>query len=193
MQTNILAPLPDIRSTRPKKGAVVITGVAGYHQMDGFSCGASLVGTIVSAYIGRLDFLAWSKIVEKTDPCRTDGTPTRRVLASLRDWGFTPSRISSFGPDSVGAALAEGNLVLSCLQMPRQSEGETHWVALVGASEDRVLVLNCTGIPLFTKRWMSWDDARALRDPDEPTYSVDTGLLEWVADRRPHLQCNNSR
>ena len=183
----IAPPLADLSPTRTKRGAVVIRGVNGYHQLDKYSCGAAVVATVLAAYIGWLCADSWQRIVSTTDPCPSGGTPARRVMKSLREFGFSPQPIK-FTPAKVGEVLAAGDLLVTSLRMPSQAPDETHWVVIAGASDEEALALNCTGLPLFSKRWKSWEEIRELQDPGDRFYRIDTGLKEWVADQR----CNSS-
>ena len=186
MNTIITPPLPDISRTRSKRGAVVITGVKGYHQMDPYSCGAAVVATIHASVTDTVCFDAWHTIMRETSPSREHGTPTANVLRALRRLKFRASRMPNWlSSRTLSPALTAGDLVLTSIQMPKQPPGETHWVVIAGCSErDGILALNCTGTPLFSKRWISWGEVDERRSSLDTVYRVDTRLWKWVQDRR---------
>lgn len=189
MNTIISPPLPDISRTRSKRGAVVITGIKGYHQMDPYSCGAAVVATIHASVTDTVCFDAWHTIMRETSPSREHGTPTANVLRALRRLKFKASRLPTYlSPRNLAPALTEGDLVLTSIKMPGQLPGDTHWVVIAGCSErDGILALNCTGTPLFSKRWISWGDAYERRNSFDLVFRVNTRLRKWVEDRR----CNS--
>ena len=161
----------------------MITGVRGYHQLDGFSCGTAAAATVVRAYTGELEFPDWREIVRSTRPHQDTGTPTRRLKAAITacGFGFTTSR--GLKKAAAKRTILAGDMLVTTVRMPGQRDDATHWVVIVGYSEDSLLVVNCTGLPLFSKRWISWEDLERRRSPNEVSVHVKTGLTDWVSDR----------
>lgn len=185
MSTKLIPPLPDISGTRAKHGAVVITGVKGYHQLDPYSCGASVVATVLAAVTDGLSADNWDTITRVSCPTREHGTPKDNVVKTLQKLRFHVTKMrSELSLDTIEKPLLAGDLILTSMKMPFSPAGTTHWVVLAGCSETGILVLNCTGIPLFSRRWIRWDDARAKRSQWDTLYRVDTGLWRQVADLR---------
>lgn len=187
MPKEIIPPLKDLFHTRSRAGAAVVTGVPGYHQLDTFSCGAAAVATVVCAYAGILDRDSWTTILEGTRPCPVEGTPTRRVTGTLRSLGLKVTVGYRLSRPLVTSAIRRGDLLITTLRMPGQDASSTHWVVIAGISpgDDSVCVLNNTGLPLFSRRWVPWQRLREARDPRESVLCVRTGLKSWVVDKTP--------
>jgi hypothetical protein len=187
MLTKLRPPLPDISGTRAKNGAIVISDVKGYHQMDTYSCGASVTATLLAAVTDGLSADNWDTIARVSCPTREYGTPKDNVVKTLQKLRFHVTKMrGELNLDTIEKPLLAGDLILTSMRMPFSPAGTTHWVVVAGCSETEILVLNCTGIPLFTRRWIRWDDARAKRSQWDTLYRVDTGLWRQVAD----LRCN---
>lgn len=156
--------------------------------MDNYSCGAAVVATLHASVTGSVCFDAWHIIAREAFPSREHGTPTASVLRALRRLKFKASRLPTYlSPRNLAPALTEGDLVLTSIKMPRQPPGDTHWVVIAGCSErGGILVLNCTGIPLFTQRWISWGEVDERRSSFDIVFRVNTRLRKWVEDRRCH-------
>jgi hypothetical protein len=188
MNTIISPPLPDISRTRSKGGAVVITGIKGKHRMAPYSCGAAVVATLHVSVTGTVCFDAWHTFMSEASPSREHGTPTANVLRALLRLKFKASRLPTYlSLRNLLPALTEGDLVLTSIRMPRQRPGDTHWVVIAGCSErDGILALNCTGTPLFSKRWISWSEVDERRNSFDIVFRVITCPGKWVEDRRCH-------
>lgn len=185
MPKPIKTPVADFWTTSSRRRSVVIEKVCGYHQLDNYSCGAAAVATVVRAYSGKLDAAYWFTTLQYTNPDPQGGTPTRRLRRALHELGFKSTIKRSFNAANVSEAIRQGDLMITTVRMPRQRANETHWVVVAGCSPEDVLILNATGLPLFSKRWIPWDDARSRRDPRECVIQVHTGLTPWVSDRYP--------
>ncbi len=185
MRSEIHAPLPDLWSTRPRRRSAVIRGISGSHQLDHFSCGAAAVATVIRAYSGCLDADAWFTTLRYANPRPCDGTPTWRLRRALHELGFDSSISRTFNPEKVSEMIRRGDLIITTVRMPGQHLTATHWVVVAGCSPEEVLILNATGYPLFSKRWIPWEEVRTRRDPREGVIQVHTRLSDWVCDRYP--------
>lgn len=185
MFNEVHPPLPDLWSTKSRRRSVVITGVNGYHQLDSFSCGTAAVATVFCAYSDWLDADSWFTALHYTNPNYHSGTPTRRLRRALHELGLETSLKRTFNPAKVSEALRQGDLIITTVRMPSQSPNETHWVVVAGCSPDDVLILNATGYPLFSKRWIPWEEVRTRRDHRDCVVQIHTGLTDWVCDRYP--------
>ncbi len=180
---HIRTPLKDATSTRSRPGGVVITGVRGRHQLDRYSCGAAAVATTLCAYSGDFRRTDWKTIVGACRPSVGRGTPERRLIAGLRSIGLDYTKRSRMNPAKIKNCLAHGDLIITTTRMPLQRETATHWVVIAGATDREALILNHTGIPLHTHRWIPW--SRMMSDGyHQPFVVVHTKLKEFVCDRR---------
>lgn len=185
MYEPIKAPVPDLWTTGSRRRSVVIEKVCGFHQLDSYSCGAAAVATVIRAYTNYLKPKHWYTTLRYTNPQRDGGTPTRRVRRALHELGFKTTLKRTFHADNVSQAIRAGDMIITTVKMPGQEADSTHWIVVAGCSPDDVLVLNATGIPLFSKRWIPWDVVRTRRDRRESVIQVHTGLTDWVSDRYP--------
>ena len=151
-------------------------------------CGAAVVATLHVSVTGTVCFDAWHTFMREASPSREHGTPTTNVLRALRRLKFKASRLPTYlSLRNLLPALTEGDLVLTSIRMPRQRPGDTHWVVIAGCSErDGILALNCTGTPLFSKRWISWSEVDERRNSFDIVFRVITCPGKWVEDRRCH-------
>jgi hypothetical protein len=185
MRSEIRPPLPDLWSTGSRHRSAVIEGISGSHQLDRFSCGAAAVATVVRAYSGCLDADAWFTTLRYTNPRPCDGTPTWRLRQALHELGFESSLSRTFNAGSVSEMIRRGDLIITTVRMPRQPPDATHWVVVAGCSPEEVLILNATGLPLFSKRWIPWEEVTTRRDHREIVIRVHTGLSDRVSDQYP--------
>lgn len=185
MINKIHPPLPDLWSTKSRRRSAVITGISGYHQLDSYSCGTAAVSTVIRAYSNWLDADSWFTAVFHTNPCPLGGTPTRRLRRALHELGFKSTLKRTFNASNVCEAIRQGDLIITTVRMPSQPPNATHWVVVCGCSPEDVLILNATGYPLFSKRWIPWEDIVQLRDRSEVMVQIHLGLTDWVSDRYP--------
>ena len=178
-------PLPDLRDTRPRKDAVVITDICGFHQLDRFSCGAAAAATIAYAYSGGLNPESWFTILRHSRPSPGEGTPTRRLRRALHELGLRTSMSQTFTPEAVSEIIRKGDLLITTVKMRGSPHDSTHWVVVAGCSPREVLILNSTGLPFATKRWMPWEEVAQRRHHREGLIRVHTGLKSWVSDQYP--------
>jgi len=177
-------PVPDVTSTRSHYNSVVIAGVRGHHQMDRYSCGVAAAVTIWRSGGNYLTSDDWCYIKETARPCIEDGTSPKRLIRTVRGLGFTTTPILEFNRRTVSSAIAAGDLVLTTFRFPHNPPDVTHWVVIAGCSDRELLVLNCTGTPLFTKRWIAWETVMSRRSSYDTADRIKTGLADWVEDRR---------
>jgi hypothetical protein len=183
MTTLHICPIKDATSTRSHPGGVVITGLRGRHQLDKFSCGAAAVATTLCAYSGDFRKTDWKVILDACRPSVERGTPVRRLIAGLRSSGLEYTKRKRMHPSEVKNCLSRGDLIITTTSMPRQGEDATHWVVIAGATDSDALILNHTGLPLHTRRWIPW--SRMMSDGYyQPFVVVHTKLKEFVSDRR---------
>jgi hypothetical protein len=176
--------IKDIRSTRPLNGALVITGVRGYHQLDRFSCGHALACALVESAYGRLPVEDRWRLQGVTAPNPEEGTTTERLQEALGRYDLEMSRVA--GLRGITRSLHKGNLVACSLQLATQRGNDLHWMMIAGVNRDGdILLLNHTGLPGSTKVWWSWEKAKAATlGFSDCFYSVNTELESYVEDRR---------
>lgn len=183
MTTLHIRPIKDATSTKSRPGGVVITGIHGRHQLDKFSCGAAAVAATLCAYSGDFKKTDWKVILGACRPSVARGTPVKRLIDGLRSIGLDYTKRSRLHPAEVKNRLSQGDLIITTTSMPRQAEDATHWVVIAGATDSEALILNHTGIPLHTRRWIPW--SRMMSDGYyQPFVVVHTKLKEFVSDRR---------
>ena len=184
---HIYTPIKDATRTRSRPDGVVITGLRGRHQLDKYSCGAAAVATALCAYSGSLRKGDWQVIVGACRPSVARGTPVERLVDGLRSTRLDCSNLSDMSPERIKKCLSRGDLIITTTPMPRQGEGASHWVVIVGATDREVLILNHTGLPLSTRKWVSWEQIMTdscYHPFNQPFVIVHTRLNNLISDRR---------
>lgn len=181
MQQQLLRPIRDLFITTPVADAIVITGIYGFHQWEPHSCGAAVVATALDARKGDISDSEWDTIARLTRP-DAEGTTTERLTAAVKGVGLNLRKIRKPLHTASKEALLRGNLIITTVRMPRQPASDTHWVVVVGWRPDGLLILNCTGLPMFTKRWYSWRKLANAADAEDEILEVYTEVGSWVSD-----------
>ncbi len=163
----------------------MLTGLRGYHQLDGYSCGAVLACTLYAA-TRELTPEVIAGLWGITSPHPQHGTSDTNFRQALASIDLKMRKLA--GKAGIIRSLEQGNIVATTLQLPWQRGRNMHWMAIVGhrPETDEFLLLNQTRRPGFAKKWWTWEKMEeATLNRTDCFYTVSTALpADQVADGR---------
>jgi len=152
----------------------VTLDLAGYRQIDSYSCGAVASAMVVKFLRPSVSF---ERIHAAVDPCREIGAGTLRVMRGLRSLGLVVKRQTKLTFADIRTAIDDGHPVMVCVTT--SDPYTNHWVVIYGYGRRPKLVFVAgQGLHFIARQRVKWPDFRSKWSPPGE------GTVCWKANPR---------
>lgn len=136
----------------------VTLDLAGYRQVNSYSCGAVAAAMIAKWFRPGLSF---DRVYAAVHPSPESGAGALQVTRALRALGIHVSRKTNLSFPAICHAIDAGQPILVCLRTSRADTN--HWVVLYGyGRRPRLVFVAGRGLPFIGRQRLKWRVFREL-------------------------------